>query len=70
MRRFQVFLDDDEVFIELPDTASDAECEWECKDALETLIANTCDSGWNEVDADGNIINAHAAVEALRTVKP
>lgn len=50
MRRFEIWADvrDEECVIEMPDDASDDECEEACKDALNTLIGNG-DSGWNEL---------------------
>lgn len=35
--------------VELPDTATDAECDKACGDVLDTMIANELDTGWNEI---------------------
>jgi len=42
-----------EITIEMPDNATDEECEEACADALDTLIGNEFDTGWNEVMPDG-----------------
>lgn len=54
MRRFVVWAEirKSEVEIEMPDNATDEECEAACSDALETMIGNG-DTGWNEVHEDG-----------------
>lgn len=56
MRRFEVWLDKcvprcerSVVSVELPDTATDAECDKACGDVLDTMIANELDTGWNEI---------------------
>lgn len=55
MRVFDVWLDRNvvgaaavEEVIEMPDDASDAECDAACRECLETMISNELDTGWNE----------------------
>lgn len=54
MRKFIVWADVRRVEheVEMPDTATDEECEEACSDTLNTLIGNG-DTGWNEVLPDG-----------------
>lgn len=56
MRKFIVYLDKGcvgrspiEETIELPDSATDEECDEACRDCLQTMIGNEIDSGWHEV---------------------
>lgn len=35
--------------VEMPDDASDDECEAECKECLEAMIGSVLDSGWEEI---------------------
>ena len=56
MRRFEVYLDvqvpgkDVTVdVVEMPDTATDAECQEACRDCLDTMIGNELDTGWREL---------------------
>ena len=58
MRCFEVWLDKnlagvepDIVIVEMPDNATDAECEAECMEALDVLIGNNLDTGWREIEA-------------------
>lgn len=57
MRRFEVWLDKcvprcsrSVVIVELPDAATDAECDKACSDALDTMIANELSAGWYEIE--------------------
>lgn len=34
--------------IEMPDDATDAECDKACRECLEAMIGNTCETGWEE----------------------
>jgi hypothetical protein len=59
MRRFRVWLDvqvpgkdPSEEIVEMPDDASDEECEEVCNGLLETMIANELDTGWDEIHDD------------------
>lgn len=56
MRRFKVWIDCDhaasdghEDIVEMPDNATDEECDAECHDALDALLGNHYDTGWNEI---------------------
>lgn len=55
MRVFRVWLDRQvpgcdpyEETIEMPDDATDEECDDACRDCLDTMIGNHLDTGWNE----------------------
>lgn len=59
MRRFEVWADcqhaqnrnrDPKNVVEMPDDATDEECDAACQDLLDTLIGNNFDTGWNELD--------------------
>ncbi len=59
MRRFEVWLDkqvaggDPSIeIVEMPDNATDEECEEACRDCLDTMIGNLLDTGWNELSPD------------------
>lgn len=61
MRRFEVWMDrniagvDPTVqIVEMPESATSVECEEACQDALDTMISNDLDTGWREIDEDGN----------------
>lgn len=56
MRRFEVWLDKklagvepDTCIVEMPDGATDKQCDEACKEALESMIENELDTGWNEL---------------------
>lgn len=56
MRRFKVWLDKNVVgampsceIVEMPDDATDADCQEACSDALQTMISNELDTGWREL---------------------
>jgi hypothetical protein len=56
MRRFEVYLDvqvpgkeASVEIVEMPDSATDAECEEACRECLDTMIANELDTGWREL---------------------
>ena len=56
MRRFKVWLDKNipgvetsYETVEMPDDATDEECEEECASCLDTMIGNVLDTGWEEV---------------------
>lgn len=55
-RRFRVWLDKKVVgraryyeVVDMPDDASDEECDVECLQTLETMISNELDTGWEEL---------------------
>lgn len=55
-RKFQVWCncnhagsEPEETTIEMPADATDAECDEMCRDALNQLIANEFDTGWDEI---------------------
>lgn len=50
--------------VELPETASDEECEAACRYALDTLIGNG-DTGWNELDDDGGPVQDRGAMRSV-----
>lgn len=59
MRRFYVWLDKDVpgteteyTRVEMPDDATDEQCDAECGAALDTMIGNQLDTGWNELEPD------------------
>lgn len=59
VRRFEVWLDKNVIgtepsveIVEMPEDASDAECNEACSDALETMISNELDTGWRELNDD------------------
>jgi hypothetical protein len=56
MRRFRVWLGKQIVgeglayeVVELPDTATDDECEAACRDCLDTMIGSLLDTGWEPI---------------------
>jgi hypothetical protein len=56
MRRFEVYLDVQVVgkeasveIVEMPDSATDAECDEACRECLDTMIGNELDTGWREL---------------------
>jgi hypothetical protein len=56
VRRFVVWVDrqipgddGDKEIVEMPDDATDAECDAECLDCMETMISNSLDTGWQEL---------------------
>ena len=58
MRRFRVWLDRQvpglsasEEVCEMPDDATDKECEEACADVLQVMIGNELDTGWEEIGA-------------------
>ena len=60
MRRFRVWLDVQisgeeakEEIVEMPDDATDKECQEKCKGCLEDMIATYLETGWNEILPDG-----------------
>lgn len=44
--------DGPEQMVEMSDDATDEECEKACADAIDTLIGNEFDTGWNELSAE------------------
>lgn len=52
MRKFDIWVENDTETLEMPDTATDAECEAACRDILEVMLGNI-DSGFNEIKEDG-----------------
>lgn len=59
MRRFTVWLSKQvpgvsvaKVPVEMPDDATDEECDAACRETLEDMIGNELDTGWSEDDAD------------------
>lgn len=56
MRRFEVYLDrkipgvgPETCIVEMPDSATDSECEEACRESLDGLIGNELYSGWDEL---------------------
>ena len=56
-RRFRVWLDvqvpgkdPSYELVEMPATATDKECNEACADALDTMISNELDTGWDELE--------------------
>jgi hypothetical protein len=56
MRRFRVWLDKNLAgseptyeTVEMPDSATDAECRSACAECLDTMISNDLDTGWEEL---------------------
>lgn len=56
LRRFEVWLDvqvpGEEAtteIVEMPASATDAECEEACRDTLDVMIGNELDTGWREI---------------------
>lgn len=61
MRRFEVFAgcshrEMDTHIVEMPDTATDEECEEACREILDTLIGNNFDTGWNELEKKAEVL--------------
>ena len=50
MRKFRVYVEDHEEFLEFPDDATDEEIEDACASTWHYLINDVADSGWDEVD--------------------
>ena len=61
VRRFEVYLDKnfggsepETEIVEVPSDATDQEITEACADCLNTMISNSLDTGWYEIDAEGN----------------
>lgn len=51
MRTFLVWVGNSEEEVEMPDDASDLDCNAQCEAVLEIMLGNL-DSGWNEITED------------------
>jgi len=55
LRRFEVWIDKGmrcepaTAFVEVPDTATDEECDEACREMLDDMIGSYLDTGWREL---------------------